>query len=103
MQMNVGRMMMAAAGALLLVSGSPSRAVAQDHDHGAASPAMTAEQKKNLGELVKVVRDATERFQDVRVAEAEGYALNFGCVSGGDFGAMGLHYVNGALVGDGEI
>ena len=25
----------------------------------------------------------------------QGYALTFGCVSGGDFGAMGLHYLNG--------
>jgi hypothetical protein len=37
------------------------------------------------------------------VAEAEGYALQFGCVSGPDSGAMGLHYVNGALVGRGEL
>jgi len=28
------------------------------------------------------------------VAEAEGYSLLFGCVSGPDAGAMGLHYVN---------
>ena len=43
------------------------------------------------GDFVKVVRDATERFKDVAVAEAEGYALMFGCVSGPDWGAMGLH------------
>jgi len=55
------------------------------------------------GALVKVVREATERFQDVRVAEAEGYALQFGCVSGPDAGAMGLHYVNGPLVGAGVL
>lgn len=53
--------------------------------------------------LVKVVREATERFQDVAVAEAEGYTLQFGCVSGPDVGAMGLHYVNGPLVMDGEL
>ena len=53
--------------------------------------------------LVKVVREATERFHDVAVAEAEGYHLLFGCVSGPDSGAMGLHYVNLALVGDGEL
>ena len=34
---------------------------------------------------------------------AEGYALLFGCVSGPDAGAMGLHYVNLSLVGDGEL
>jgi hypothetical protein len=49
---------------------------------------------------VKVVREATERFRDVAVAEAEGYALQFGCVSGADVGAMGMHFVNGPLVGD---
>ena len=55
------------------------------------------------GALIKVVREATERFQDVEVAKAEGYALQFGCVSGSDAGAMGMHFVNGALVGDGEL
>jgi hypothetical protein len=39
----------------------------------------------------------------VAVAEAEGYHLLFGCVSGPDSGAMGLHYVNLSLVGDGEL
>ena len=29
--------------------------------------------------------------------------LQFGCVSGGDFGAMGMHFVKGPLVGDGEV
>jgi hypothetical protein len=53
--------------------------------------------------LVRVVRESTERFRDVAVAEAEGYHLLFGCVSGPDSGAMGLHYVNLALVGDGEL
>ena len=37
------------------------------------------------------------------MAEAEGYALQFGCVSGDDSGAMGLHYVNGALVNSGVL
>ena len=55
------------------------------------------------GALTKVVREATERFQDVKVAEAEGYELTFGCVSGGEYGAMGLHYVNFPLVLDGGV
>jgi hypothetical protein len=55
------------------------------------------------GPLVKVVREATERFRDVKVAEAEGYSLAFGCVSGGEYGAMGLHYVNFPLVLDGQL
>jgi len=46
------------------------------------------------------VREATERFKDVDVAKQEGYGLLFGCVTGGDAGAMGLHLVNLALVAD---
>ena len=52
------------------------------------------------GALVKAVRASTERFKDVAAAEAEGYGLMFGCVSGPDYGAMGLHYVNLPLVQD---
>ena len=51
------------------------------------------------GPLLSVVREATQRFKDVQIAESEGYHLQFGCVTGPDAGAMGLHYVNGALVG----
>src|SRR5262245_14510100 len=58
---------------------------------------------KRAGDLVQIVRDATERFRDVRVAESEGYALQFGCVSGSDSGAMGLHFVNGSIVGSGVL
>jgi hypothetical protein len=55
------------------------------------------------GALVKAVREATERFKDVSVAEAEGYKLTFGCVTGPDAGAMGLHYVNFPLVATGVL
>ena len=58
---------------------------------------------QNAGALIKAVREATERFKDVAVAEQEGYALMFGCVSGPDSGAMGLHYVNLSLVVDGVL
>ncbi|PYV67467.1 MAG: hypothetical protein DMG96_39255 [Acidobacteria bacterium] len=60
-------------------------------------------QQNKASALIKIVRESTERFKDVSVAEREGYALQFGCVSGPDSGAMGLHYVNGALVGSGVI
>ena len=55
------------------------------------------------GALIKTVRQATERFRDVSVAEAEGYKLTFGCVTGPDSGAMGLHYVNFPLVATGTL
>lgn len=50
--------------------------------------------------LVKEVLDTTRRFQDVSVAMAEGYVAFLGCVSGSQEGAMGVHFVNGGLVGD---
>src|SRR4051794_22509050 len=53
--------------------------------------------------LVKTVRDATRQFLDVNAATASNYQAAFGCVSGPDHGAMGVHYINGSLVGDGEI
>ena len=82
-------------GALVLASFSPVRALAQEsHTHARTSEANA---------LVKVVREATERYLDVASAEAEGYSLLFGCVSGDDSGAMGMHFVNGPLVGDGEL
>jgi hypothetical protein len=48
--------------------------------------------------LIKIIRDATEKYQDYKMAEASGYVLQFGCVSGDDFGAMGLHYINPTLI-----
>jgi len=92
--------------ALLLVSGAAARAAAQsDHDHGAASrpQVLTAEQKAKAGALINAVREATERYKDSADAEGQGYGLQFGCVSGSDYGAMGLHFVKFPLVLDGEI
>jgi len=59
--------------------------------------------RKGRGALLRIVRESTERFKDVAVAKAEGYALQFGCVSGSDSGAMGLHYVNADLVSKGIL
>jgi len=75
-----------------LVLAAPLLAVGQaGHDH--AAPA----------KLVQIVRDATRQFIDVNAAGPAGYGPAFGCVTGPDHGAMGIHYVNGPLVGDGEI
>jgi hypothetical protein len=63
----------------------------------------TLDQQNNANALITIVQQSTERFKDVSVAMAEGYALQFGCVSGEDFGAMGLHYVNGTLVNNGVL
>jgi hypothetical protein len=75
-----------------LVAALPLLAAGQAaHDH--AAPA----------KLVQIVRDATQQFIDVNNTGSAGYGPAFGCVSGPDHGAMGIHYINGTLVGDGEI
>jgi hypothetical protein len=92
--------------ALILMSVSPLNMLAQNGHSHTQTPQrreMTPGQKANANTLLRIVRDATERYQDVAVAEADGYVLNFGCVSGPDDGAMGLHYINGALVNSGVI
>jgi hypothetical protein len=75
----------------------PDRMAPQQH-HGNARGGSV-----EPNELIRIVRQSTERFHDVTVAQAEGYQLLFGCVSGPDAGAMGLHFVNLSLVGDGVL
>jgi len=48
--------------------------------------------------LVQTVRDATRQYLDINNAIAAGYGPLFGCVSGSDHGAMGIHYVNPSLL-----
>ena len=68
------------------------------------SVALASSQKAVAGgTLVETVRQSTRSFRNVDAAEAAGYGLFHGCVSGPQEGAMGIHYVNGDLVGDGEI
>jgi hypothetical protein len=92
--------------ALVLMSIYAVRTVAQvGHSH-TISPQQQdqmPDQHNKESALLKIVRDSTARFKDVSVAEAEGYALQFGCVSGEYSGAMGLHYINGDLVNKGVL
>jgi hypothetical protein len=88
--------------ALILMGVCPVGALAQNgHSHEATAQAQQLTPAQ--GALLKIVRDNTERFKDVSVAEREGYSLLFGCVSGPDSGAMGLHFVNLNLVGSGVV
>jgi hypothetical protein len=83
--------------ALALLSVCSVRALARDGHAHMATPQhneLTPEQAN----LVKTVRDSTERFKDVEVAKKAGYGLIFGCVTGPDAGAMGLHFLNGGLL-----
>jgi hypothetical protein len=83
-----------AAATLLAGEGSAT----QDAEHKHADQVQAAP-----ANLVQLVRDATKRFADVNAATAAGYQPFLGCVSGPDHGAMGNHYVNAALVGDGVL
>jgi len=82
---------------------APMQTMARDHDHqdvGTPRPMSAAD-----NDLVQIVRRATERFKSITDISGPGtdYALTFGCVSGGDYGAMGLHYVKGSILHDGKI
>jgi hypothetical protein len=91
--------------AALIVTLSATPGLAQSHDHPSIIAAQPHKPTAEENALVKAVRDSTERFRHVTsiTGPGEGYELSFGCVSGGDYGAMGLHYVNMSLVGDGEV
>lgn len=91
--------------AAVVLTGCLAMPASAQHRHADAPGAATSApaDRTRTGALIAVVREATERFQDVAVAQAEGYQLQFGCVSGPDAGAMGMHFVNGPLVGDGEV
>jgi len=54
--------------------------------------------------LVQKVLEATERFRDPQVAIDDGKYVPFGgCVSGPEFGAMGVHFVNPAFLQDKKL
>jgi hypothetical protein len=61
-------------------------------NHSAHEPA--------AGTLVQLVRAGTKQYIDVNNATAAGYGPFLGCVAGTDHGAMGVHYVNGTLLGN---
>src|SRR5207244_7909719 len=84
---------LATAVTLLAAGGTATNGPGQAHaGHAAAAPA----------KLVELVRNATRQFIDVNAATSAGYQPLFGCVSGPDHGAMGVHYINGALAGADE-
>jgi hypothetical protein len=75
-------------GVLLLVSTWSSPVLAQ-HGHTTAVAA-----KDQSSELVRVVRRSDRAVQGFGSRRRRDYKLAFGCVSGADYGAMGLHFVN---------
>lgn len=79
--------------ALTAMATEQPRSASHDPQHSAlkASP------------LVEIVRQATGRFRDVNVAIGEGWVQGTPCVSGPNSGAMGVHFVLPARIGDGVL
>ena len=81
--------------ALVLLAGvGTAGANSRDHHHG--------------GNSIHAAREATAKFRKLTVAEDRGYALlkdaaGIGCIDNPGVGAMGIHYANGMLVGDGKV
>ena len=71
-------------------------APAQGHDHSASNAA-------GMAPLVEKVRSVTAKFADIEVARKQGWVQATPCVSSPTSGAMGVHYVLPARVGDGTI
>jgi hypothetical protein len=80
------------AAALPLLALTP--AAQADHDN--------SKKAKPTG-LVKEVLIGTRRYRDPQLAEAEGWMSVGSCVSSAEKGAMGVHYVNFGLIGDGAL
>jgi hypothetical protein len=53
--------------------------------------------------LVNKVRIATARFKEINAALAAGFTQATPCVSGPDFGAMGVHFVLGSRINAGTL
>jgi len=60
----------------------------------------TAHPDSSSAKLVQQVREGTRQYINVNNATAAGYGPFLGCVAGTDHGAMGVHYVNGTLLGN---
>ncbi len=92
--------------AIVLLMVWPSRAWAQDgHSRRATvqNAQLTADLRNGQTALVRIVTESTARFQDVGEALYEGYALQFGCVSGDNAETMVYHFVNRYLMGQGIV
>ena len=74
-----------------------------------ADPASTVSVSHRAGvNPVTAARNATRQYRDFRNAKAHGYGLlhdvnGVACIAMPGMGAMGIHFVNGGLVGDGKV
>lgn len=66
--------------ALILGNACPGGVLAQN-GHSHETTPQTQQLTSAQGELLKIVRESTAKYKYVSAAEADGYALLFGCVS----------------------
>jgi hypothetical protein len=78
----------------------PLIAVRAAEPPGADSSASSA---NGSSPLVEKVRNATEQFRDINAAIAAGFVQATPCVSGPDFGAMGVHFVLSSRISGGVL
>src|SRR5271154_4994303 len=76
-----------------LIIGTPLLAAEEHSNHADSQAPFSAK-------LVQLVREGTKKYINVNNATADGYGPFLGCVAGSDHGAMGVHYVNGTLLGN---
>jgi hypothetical protein len=67
----------------------------------AAPPPNTSQSESSP--LINKVRNATARYKDINVAIADGFVQGTPCVSGPDFGAMGVHFVLPSRIAGGVL
>jgi hypothetical protein len=77
--------------------------VAQATDNGQPSHHDSNASAWRSSPLVQKVRQATRRYLDINVATSEGWVAGTPCVSGPNEGAMGVHFVLPARIGDGVL
>lgn len=67
------------------------------------SPQEGLQSNERSSPLVDKVHEATEQYRNINVALAEGFVQATPCVSGPDFGAMGVHFVLGSRIAAGTL
>ena len=83
-----------------LIFGCAAYSMAQGNPTHNSENGQAVHEQTSSAELVKLVREGTRQYIDVNNATAAGYGPFLGCVTGTDHGAMGVHYVNGTLLGN---
>jgi hypothetical protein len=86
------------AGCLILACAADSAAQENSMHHSENGQAV--HDHASSATLVQLVRKGTSQYINVNNATAAGYGPFLGCVAGTDHGAMGVHYVNGTLLGN---